>query len=382
MLRTNNNIQALAIGRAITRQSSESDQQVEALASGLRVKRAASDASAVSISEGFRAQVAGLIQNVRNAEQASNLLQVAQGALGVVSDVLIRMRELAVRASNGDLTDGQRQSLSLEFNQMRASVDRLSQATTYNNQILLAGFDTVVDEQSTALTQSAATGVDKIELSGALPGVYTFQDEGDAGLTLGNGQVTQTIYLGIILDGNKVADGTKIKANFDRLGIQVTLSGIGTSAPGNYVSGDLDGATIAIGEATGGDFQVGPNNVDVDRLALSLPDLRATSNSLNLESVSINSLATARQALQRIDQAIERIADERGKIGALQNRMTFTIGFSENELENMQASESTLRDADMALEASRFSRSRILAQTSQAMLAQAFEGARLSLLLL
>jgi flagellin len=98
--------------------------------------------------------------------------------------------------------------------------------------------------------------------------------------------------------------------------------------------------------------------------------------------VSINSLETARDAFSPLDKAIQNIASERGKIGAMQNRMGFTLSFSENEIENMTASDSTIRDADVALETSRLTRSQILRNSSQAMLSSAFSTARLSLLLL
>ena len=192
----------------------------------------------------------------------------------------------------------------------------------------------------------------------------------------------QTLDMGIILDGDNVGDGTKVKIDFDRLGIQVTLGGLGAGSGGAYQTGDLEGKQITVGQSTGGDFQVGPNDTAADRLALSLPDLRATSNSLNLDKVSINSLETARDAFSPLDKAIQNIASERGKIGAMQNRMGFTLSFSENEIEHMTASDSTIRDADVALETSRLTRSQILRNSSQAMLSSAFSTARLSLLLL
>ena len=90
---------------------------------------------------------------MRNTEQANDLLRVADGALDVVSDVLIRMRSLSVRSANSDISDEQRSSISAEFNQLRESMNRLAQSTRYNEQILLAGFDAVVEDQSTALSE-------------------------------------------------------------------------------------------------------------------------------------------------------------------------------------------------------------------------------------
>ena len=357
--------------------------QIEIMSSGLRVRRAENDASGVSISEGLRSQVAGLSQNVRNTEQAADLLQVAEGGLQEVSKTLIHMRELVVRSADSTITDEQRQTAAAEFNQLRASIDRIAQATTYNNQILLAGVTQVVEEASTAVSQEAVTGVDQVNLSGAMAGTYTFVDAaGDETLTLGNGTVTQTLDLGTALDGNAVAEGTRMRINFDRLGVEVTLKGARAGASGDYVSGDLDGATLTLEDVGNGSFQVGPNEEATDLLELDLPDLRASSDPLGLGRVSVSSLASARQGLSTLDLAIARVANERGKIGALQNRMSFSLSFSEIEIENMQSSESTIRDADMAYETSRYSRSLILAQSSQSMLVQAFDSARQALQLL
>ena len=305
---------------------------------------------------------------------------MAEGSLREVSRILIRMRELAVRSSDGTITDRQREVVASEFNQSRAAIDRMAQNTTYNNQVLLAGSGQVVEEESTALTQSATTGVEKIDSFGSQAGTYTLVDPGeDEILSLGDGVVTQTLDLGVILDQGKVAEGTRIVANFDRLGLQLTLSGRGAA---RYAAGDLDGTTIRVEETTGGVFQVGPDAREEDRLEVMLADMRGSSDVLSIHKMSVSSLESARNTLSRMDLAIARVAGERGKLGALQNRLASTLAFSENEVENMQASDSTLRDADMAQESSNLVRSQILRQSSSAMLVQAFSMSRLALRLL
>ena len=99
--------------------------------------------------------------------------------------------------------------------------------------------------------------------------------------------------------------------------------------------------------------------------------MRASGTKLNLDELSISSLTSARQSVTGIDQAVAAVADERGKLGAAQNRLLFTIAYSENEIENIQASEATIRDADVAAEVTEFSRAQILLQASNAMLSQA-----------
>jgi flagellin len=286
-------------------------------------------------------------------------------------------------ASNGHLTANQRELLNSEFNQLRSDIDRLAQATTYNGQILLAGENEAVVDQSTVLSNSADNGVVGHNVSGAEPGTYVFTDSpADALITLENGENSQQVNLGTLLDAGVIPEGVKVRVNFDRLGLQVTLSGGDPGGGGQYQAGDLDGATLEVKEGVGGSFQVGPDNEDFDRLVVDLPDLRASSTTLNLGKAAVTSQSTARSTIALVDQAISRISAERGRLGALQNRLGFTLSYSENEIENLQLSDSSIRDADMAHESTRLSRFEILANTGSAMMVQAFDNARLSLLLL
>ena len=383
MLSTNNNLMAFNVGRSISRSGLQVASSVAKLGSGRRIVSAADDAAGLSISEGMRSELVQLSQNVRNAETANDLLQVTEGSLGEASRILLRMRELTVAAANSHLTDSQREILDAELNQSRTSMDRLMRATTYNNDPLLAGRSFVNDQVSTAIAEAPDTGVVKVALSGAERGTYTFEDsDQDETLTLGNGVVSQTLSLSTPLAGGRVAAGTGLIANFDRLGIRVTLGGAGVSPTGEYESGDLEAKSLVLEEGEARRFQISPTAAEEEQLELALPDLRPGSEALNLGSVSISSQLSAREALTRIDFALEELSRQRGKVGALQNRLGHSIQFSENEIEKIQSSESTLRDADVALEASHLSRAEILSRTSSAMLTQAFGNAHLALQLI
>ncbi len=385
-LSTNNNIMALNVGRSISRTAGRYDGEIETVGSGLRIRRAENDAAGLSVAEGLRDQLTRLSQNVRNSEQATDLLRVAEGSLGTATTILQRMRVLAMRSANGHLTDGQREILTGEYNQASSALDRMAQATVYNDRILLAGFTDVDVEASTAMANKATTGVVGVSLVGADQGTYTFIDDGGGQLlSLGNGVTTQTIDTGVLLDGGRVAGGTKVTANFDRIGIEVALSGVGasrTKGAGAYEAGELDGQTLVVEAASGGTFQVGPTVSAADQIAFDLPDVRASGNLLDLDKVSLSSQSGARSALSKIDQAITSVSAERGKVGALLNRLSHSIAFSENEIENMTASQSTIRDADMARSASELARNEILSNTSTIMLSQAFANSRQALTLL
>jgi flagellin len=367
-LRINNNALAINSQRHLRLTSVDVTRRIERLASGIRVNRAADDAAGLSISEGIRGILSGLTQSIRNAEQATNLVQTAEGSLNEVNAMLTRMRELAVQSASSTVTDANRQSLHAEFGQLISEIDRIAEATSYNNTTLLTGFGNTVSQDTTASTalDSATTGVTAVQISGAAAGTYTFIDTSaaDNEVTLGNGTVTQTINLSSTLDSGAVPTGTTALANFDRLGVQLTLDD-------TFLDGGLDGLTLLIETGTGGDFQVGAKDSPSDRLTASIDDLRATGTLLNLGSVSISTMSSAQGAIVSIDSAITAVTSQRGNLGAIQNRLGFTTRVNEQSLENNQATESSLRDADVAEEVSQFTRGQILSQSGLAIFAQA-----------
>jgi len=372
-LSINSNQSAINVRRNLNATTRELSTSLERLSSGLRINRAADDAAGLSVREGLRAESSGLQASVRNAEQATNLIQTAEASLNEVNAILVRMRELAVQSSSGTVSDSNRESVQTEFSQLSNEIDRIAQSTTFNSQVLLTGFGNAVSSLSSALVSSNVTGVTNVAISGAASGTFTFIDAADdSNLTLGNGSVTQTISLGTALDGNVVATGTKIVANFDRLGIQVTLAGVGAAdATGSFSDGDLDTYQLLVEEGTGASFQIGPSDSSFNRLELSIPDLTATGDELNLDSTSVTTQTTAQSAITDIDGAITRVSQERGNLGAIQNRLTFNLSATENRIEQVQAAESTISDTDIAQEVSKLTRAQVLSQGASALLVQA-----------
>ena len=380
-LRVVHNVPSINVQRMMGNNNRDLSRHLERLSSGLRVNHAADDAAGLSISEGMRGEISGLKMGAQNTEQAINLVQTAEGGLNEVNAMLIRMRELSVQSASSTVTDSNRQSIDAEFKQLNNEIDRIASVTSYNNSSLLMGFGNVVSQSVTASTAlaSSTTGVIEVQMSGASAGAYTFIDTSstDGQITLGNGTATQTISLSAALDGNTIATGTTAVANFDRLGIQLTLTGArsatsATPASDGYQDGDLDNKTVLVtNTGTGGAFQVGAKDTSNDRLAVSIGDMRASGVNINTASLSLSTMAGSQSAISTIDLAITKVSQQRGDLGAVQNRMTFSLRNVNNAVENNQASESSIRDADIAEEVSGFTRAQILSQSSVALLAQA-----------
>jgi flagellin len=368
-IRINSNLAATRAQKDLSRAQRDSQLRQSRLASGLHVVKASDGAGQLSVSEGMRAEIGGLVEGTRNTEKAMDLLRVAEGGMSEVSAILVRMRELAVEGASDTLNDENRKGLDAEFSELKEYIDRIAKLASYNGQNLLSGFGNEVDAAaSTALVDSAATGLQRIQLAGAQEGVYTFIDSGaDDAVTLGNGVATQTVFLGARLDDGQVAAGTALVANFDQLGVEMTLAGDGVKGMrGSYANGDLDGRTMVVAAGTGGTFQLGSNAVPADRLEYDIRDLTVAGGIIDLAQVGIQTRSSSRSALLRLDQAIVRTARERGAVGAVLNRLENTLSFASNSIENLQASEATVRDADYAWETSILSRDQILLQSSTA----------------
>jgi flagellin len=137
---------------------------------------------------------------------------------------------------------------------------------------------------------------------------------------------------------------------------------------GTYQDGDLNGTTLIVNDGTGGQFQLGSDAVLADRLEYDIKDMTIGAPVLNLNGTSVNTRDSSRQAVDRIDKAIDRVASERGAVGAVVNRLQFTLNFTERAIEGVTASESTMRNADYAMESSELARSQILAQMIQSVM--------------
>ncbi len=357
-LRIMHNIAAMNAHRQLLISDNLLSKSLERLSSGYRINRAADDAAGLAISQRMRAQIAGLKMASRNASQATNLVQTAEGAMNEIHNMLTRMRELAVQAASDSVSSSDRSAINQEFTQLRQEIDRIASVTEYNGASLIDGSysgNTV----STGSTAYSEDGVVEITLSGATTGTYTFTDAtGDTEVTLSNGTITETVSYTAPTTGNTTV------LNFSTLGVQVTINW-------NYEAGDLSGKNVVVTGGSGGVFQVGADNTSNDRISFSIGNLKATGSTLNLGSTSLSTRSGAQSAIDAIDSAIDAVNTQRGQLGAVQNRLSYTIANVNNAAENLQASESTIRDADFAEEITQFTRAQILVQAGTAMLAQA-----------
>ena len=184
-VRINTNIEALNAQRNLSATAATFAKSVEKLSSGLRINRAADDSAGLAISEKLKAQVTGLNQAQRNAQDGVSMVQTAEGALNEVHSMLQRIRELSVEAANSTLSSSDSQSVATEITSLRAEIDRIAGATTFNGQNLLTG---ALSRQPVRRhhrgrdplnTTGGAATVSTIDVSGAKASTtYTLQQPG------------------------------------------------------------------------------------------------------------------------------------------------------------------------------------------------------------
>jgi flagellin len=146
-LRINTNVASLNAQRNLMGTKWGLDKSLEKLSSGYRINRAGDDAAGLAISENLRAQIRGLKQASRNAQDGVSLVQVAEGGLNEVSSIMIRLRELAVQAASDTIGPVERQFLNVEYDQLVSEVDRIADGTEFNGTQLLSGTGSILDFQ-------------------------------------------------------------------------------------------------------------------------------------------------------------------------------------------------------------------------------------------
>ena len=381
-MRINQNVMANNAYRNLSTTNMSLGKSLEKLSSGFRINRAADDAAGLVISQNLRAQTSGLRQATRNAQDGISVVQTAEGALNEVHTILNRMRDLAVQSANSGANDqGAQDAAQAEISALSLEVTRISSSTQFGGIKLLDGSYGV----------SAATttgGVNAAVAASAVTNGFTIAIAGGSAIVVGSVDLSGTnaaakaaslqtavntalSTAGSVHAGNAsvTADATtgflklEVKGLKDTQNFTLSAFGATTAAATGWAAA---AATAATG--SGGQFQIGANSTDILNVKITAVDLTA----LSITTLSVNSGTTnSAAAIVAVDGAITRVSKQRGDLGAFQNRFESMINNLQVTTENLVASESRIRDTDMAAEMTNFTKNQILSQAGSAMLAQA-----------
>ncbi|MFI1991367.1 flagellin [Actinoplanes sp. NPDC020271] len=409
-LRINQNIAAQNAYRNLSVTDGQMQKSLEKLSSGFRINRAADDAAGLSISEGLRSQTGGLKVAVRNTQDGVSVAQTAEGSLNEVTSILQRMRDLAVQTSNaGSMDSDAKGAANKEMDQLNQELDRIGSTTSFGKAKLLDGSFGSTVKATNSLTSANVTAL--TAASGPLTTDATFKLTQVDGTTLAAGsEISVDIKAADIPAGATAQDIAKVvndslskalkangyQGNEVRMTASTDSSGATTmsmSGVGEFSATDTGGtgtalaslmgnsgtitATTAANAVPGGNtgrFQVGANANANERIGVSIGAI--DSKTLGTAALDLTTTSGPGNAITAIDKAIKSVSDTRANLGAVQNRFEHTINNLNVAVENLSASESRIRDTDMAQEMVSFTRNQILTQAGTSMLSQANQSAQ------
>ena len=301
-----------------------------------------------------------------------------------VHSMLQRMNELAVQASNGTMSEDDRQNVQDEVDQLISEIDRVSEATKFNETYLLKG-----DEDKGKVTNTVFKKIDMSLLKDAMSSKSTFT----AGTMDNTGKATYTYTSGIAagdtwngkevvatnaganqitLDDAKSKEKEAMQAVFTTYASEMGIKGtVQVPDSGGTVDITADSNTFEYNKSVSLSLHVGADSESTNKITLNVDSMSSDSLGLTGLKVSGKTALQATGAIDTIADAVSKVSKQRSALGAVQNRLEHTISNLDNVAENTTSAESRIRDTDMAKEMVEYSKNNILMQAGQSMLAQA-----------
>jgi len=264
-LRISTNIAAVSANRVLSKTNDAQSKSYQRLSSGQRITQAGDDAAGLSISENLRAQIRSMSEAEKNANNGVSLVQVAEGGLSEIGNILVRLRELSIQAASDTIGDKERSFIGQEVTSLTQEVDRIANVTTFNGTQLL------------------------------------------------NGQGNKSVL----------------------------------------------------------EIQVGMRNDTADRISLNVGDNDVKADALGISGIGFDSIEGARDSIDVVDTALNKVSETRARLGAMQNKLNSTTNTLAIAKENFIGARSRIADTDVADETSTLVRQNILQQAGIAVLAQA-----------
>ncbi|WP_345798035.1 FliC/FljB family flagellin [Castellaniella sp. MT123] len=389
----NTNYLALVSQNNLAKSQSALGSAIQRLSSGLRINSAKDDAAGQAIANRFTANINGLTQAGRNANDGISIAQTTEGALNEINNNLQRIRQLSVQAANGTNSASDLKSIQDEINQRLDEVNRVSGQTQFNSVKVLASDQKLTVQVGANDNETININLKKID-SKAL-GLSTFNVTGPAGTTANAAAADFQKAYGATtsVTGSAVSEATA-NTLAGRLGVangSVTVGGNAlVDSNGNWFakvtiqpssaqeSTNLANNGLTVASGTSADFYVALNPQD------AVTSTATATFSLKTDTMALSDLRSGRTGnmLATVDSAIASVDSLRSQLGAVQNRFESAISNLNNTVTNLSAARSRIEDADYATEVSNMTRGQILQQAGTAVLAQANQAPQTMLTLL
>ncbi|WP_432396832.1 flagellin [Pseudarthrobacter sp. L19] len=380
-MQINTNLAANNAYRNLSNTQNDLSKSLEKLSSGLRINRAGDDAAGLALSEGLKSQIGGLTVAARNAQDGIGAVQTAEGGLSQAQSILQRLRDLSVQGANDTNNADSRNAIKTEADSLVSELGRIGSSTNFNGAQLLDGSRAKTATTDTSLKfQVGANGDAASQIS---------VDLGSADVSKIAATLKGQDKTGAALSGSNNLSGVKVDLT---AGDTYTVTQANTNASFSFTlaAGDTEAAALAkMQAAAGSDYTVSGDNTAGYKFVSNAA--AATGNTISVtaatpanvtaagttgteaapKGLDFSSASASQASIELLTGQITSVSSARASLGASQNRLESAVQTINVAKENLTASNSRIRDTDMAEEMVKFTRNNILSQAGTAMLAQA-----------
>ena len=387
----NTNVKSLQAQNALINNNRNLSTAMQQLSTGSRINSAKDDAAGLAISDKMTAQIRGLNQAVRNANDGISLLQTAEGAMVEITNMMQRMRELAIQSANDTNAQDDRNYIDLEFQQLKQEINRITKNTQWNGMNILDQTEPASGARGGAFTfQVGANNGEAHKITHTLDKLAFTTLEGEDYAEFNEPVIAADVQTSTLTLGEDLAEGNVITATLNNRQFQYTVTAADMAKAGatpavpiqevvadsifRQLGGDPDATSPVDGEFAGltvkldgaGLEFVGAEEQEFD-VFVKVTDGRLAT----IESLNVTTQLFSDAAISGIDKALVKVNEARAEIGAVINRLTYAADNLANVSMNTSESRSRILDTDYAKTSAELARTQIISQAATAMLAQA-----------
>ncbi|EGQ9694501.1 flagellin [Vibrio parahaemolyticus] len=373
-INVNTNVSAMTAQRYLNHAAEGQQKSMERLSSGYKINSAKDDAAGLQISNRLNAQSRGLDMAVKNANDGISIAQVAEGAMNESTNILQRMRDLSLQSANGSNSKAERVAIQEEVTALNDELNRIAETTSFGGNKLLNGtygtqsFQIGADSGEAVMLSMGSLRSDTSAMGGKS---YSAEEGKDASWT--------------------VSDKTELKMSYtNKQGEEKELTikakqGDDIEQLATYINGQSEDVKASVGED--GKLQVFASTQKVNGEVEFSGNLAGEigfgdAKDVTVKDIDVTTVAGSQEAVAIIDGALKSVDSQRASLGAFQNRFNHAISNLDNINENVNASNSRIKDTDYAKETTAMTKSQILQQASTSILAQAKQSPSAALSLL
>ncbi|HGS4993413.1 TPA: flagellin [Vibrio cholerae] len=373
-INVNTNVSAMTAQRYLNGAADGMQKSMERLSSGYKINSARDDAAGLQISNRLTSQSRGLDMAVKNANDGISIAQTAEGAMNETTNILQRMRDLALQSSNGSNSSSERRAIQEEVSALNDELNRIAETTSFGGNKLLNGsfgsksFQIGADSGEAVMLSMGSMRSDTQAMSGKS---YRAQDGKAADWRVGAATDLTLSYT------NKQGEAREVTIN--------AKQGDDLEELATYINGQTEDVKASVGED--GKLQLFASSQKVNGDVTIGGGLGGeigfdAGRNVTVADVNVSTVAGSQEAVSILDGALKAVDSQRASLGAFQNRFGHAISNLDNVNENVNASRSRIRDTDYARETTAMTKAQILQQASTSVLAQAKQSPSAALSLL